>query len=183
MMLYFSKQRLKKWAISELKTAQQMIVSLVRYGIPIIGVCVLFFIFDIHAFNDFLLRGAAASGYTGTVKTLLYFGANLHADDDLALQAASHKGYTEIVKSLLDHGANIHARNDVALFLAIQNGHADIVKLLLAKGKFIVKCENLWIQAAAQSKNPEIIDLIRKNISPAGISNSNVCSSTQPSRM
>jgi hypothetical protein len=152
---------------------KKCLVTFGRRDVPILAFVFLFFVVDIHAFNDIALRAGAAGGSAAVIKTVLYLGANVHAADDQALGVAAHRGHTEIVEILLDHGADIHAKNDVVLFLAIQSGKADTVKLILDRGNFIPSCEPIWrhkryiwYKEAAKHGNSEIITLIRNRTKP-----------------
>lgn len=163
--------------MEKLNTIFWKIVKIVnRTGSVLVFCLVLFFMLDIHTFDDFMLRLSAGSGYTGAVKVLLYFGANVHGAEDQALQLASQEGHFEIVKSLLDHGANIHASDDVALYVALKNGHEDIVKLLLDRANFAPSAciRNFWMRTAEAAGQTEILNLIRERTKPTAAS----CSAT-----
>ena len=113
---------------------------------------------DISAGDDYAIRWAAKNRHTEIVKVLLDRGAKIHASNDWALRHAAANGNTETVKVLLDRGAHIHADNDLALYWAVKYGHSETVKLLLAYGATITP---QVIQAGTQSRNPEIIALLK----------------------
>jgi len=58
---------------------------------------------DVHARDDYALRGASDNGHTEVIKLLLAAGADVHAGNDLALDWAKYKRHTEVVKVLKDH--------------------------------------------------------------------------------
>jgi len=85
---------------------------------------------DIHANNDYALRGASENGHLPVVQFLVEHGADIHANDDEALRWASRYGHLPVVQFLVEHGANIHANGDVALRVASEIGHLPVVQFL-----------------------------------------------------
>ena len=76
------------------------------------------------------LWGAARTGDTEMVQTLLAAGADVHAWDDRALCYAANNGHTETVKELLAAGANVHAQDNGPLFWAAYMGRTKTVQVL-----------------------------------------------------
>jgi hypothetical protein len=133
--------------------------------------CVIFFVVDIHAFDDVSLRFSAAMGCNIATKATLALGANVHADNDQALTVATFYGYTEVVKTLLEHGADINAQNGAVLALAIKNGHTETVRLILDQKNFIPNCDPLsehkrrvWLKEAERTGNKEILKLLQDRL-------------------
>ena len=58
---------------------------------------------DVHALDDFALRGAAYGDFVETVQVLLAAGANVHADDDYASRYTVYRGRTNMMKILTRH--------------------------------------------------------------------------------
>ena len=67
---------------------------------------------DVHAFNDYALRGAARNGHPAVVAQLLAAGADVHANNDYALRWAAENGYQAVVAQLLAAGATRLARRN-----------------------------------------------------------------------
>jgi ankyrin repeat protein len=125
---------------------------------------VLYLLLNIHAFDDFLFRVAAESGYNGPVKALIYLGANVHADDDQALKVATNEGHTEVVKTLLNQGAGTNVDKGTLVFLAARAGHFDTAEFLLENGAVTCGSESFWLRIADQTKNTKIANNIRQQL-------------------
>jgi uncharacterized protein len=86
------------------------------------------------------LSGAAGTGSTSLVQTLIDHGADVNADwGGTPLMEAAYYDHLETVQLLLSHGANVNAatkRGETALHYAVRGAEhsIEIVRTLLAKG-------------------------------------------------
>jgi hypothetical protein len=72
--------------------------------------------------------------YVSTFQWLVEQGANIHADNEYALRGAAKYGYLEVVKYLCEQGADIHAYGECAVRGASMNEHLEVVKYLCEQG-------------------------------------------------
>jgi hypothetical protein len=117
---------------------------------------------DVHADNDYALRGAAVNGHLPVVQALLAAGADVHADNDYALCCAARNGHLPVVQALLAAGANLHARDDYALCCAVGNGHLPVVQALLAAGANLHADNDYALCWAARNGHSECVKLLKR---------------------
>ena len=115
---------------------------------------------DIHAWNNWALRGSASNGKLKVVKYLASQGANIHVNDDQVLQYSANNGHLEIVKYLVSQGASIHINNDQALRWGAYNGHLKVVKYLVSQGADIHAKDDQALRWSAKNGHLEIVQYL-----------------------
>ena len=76
------------------------------------------------------LWDACRAGELAKVKRLVAAGVDIHARDDYALRGAAWNGHLDVIKYLIEVGADLHARDDMALCIVAAQGHFEVVKYL-----------------------------------------------------
>lgn len=111
---------------------------------------------NIHAFQDYAIRIAAAKGDMEMTKWLVERGADINAWQGFVLINPIRNGHFEVAKYLIKQGSDIHAQGDEALKAAVENGDINMVKYLVEHGANIHVDEDLPLRIAQQHGFTEI---------------------------
>lgn len=169
------REKFKELTAAELKAIRKVVLGIFGFGFPGLFFIFVFFVLDVHAFNDIALRTASANKpsviSSQFVKLFILLGADVHANNDQALQMAAWEDNNDAIETLLNHGADIHVKNDVVLFSAIKSGDSQTVKLILDKSNFSPDCgktwlakRTIWLRTANAENKPEITNMIESKV-------------------
>lgn len=135
---------------------------------------------DVNETDAAPIHEAAKRGDLAGVIQLLDSGVDVGLADNggnTPLMYAATNGHTEVVKVLLNYDTNLNVFNhdgSTALIMAASwLGNLEIVKILLIRGADANHANNRGLTALAEAEyweNQEVVQLIKKSISVAGLS-------------